>query len=98
MFGPRAQSPRIMVRPGVTDMRKAINGLSILVEEELELDPFEDGTLFRFCNRTGRSTRCSCSSMHPADAGSVGDAAVRYRLLARSCTSKVSISCLIVPQ
>lgn len=54
MFGPRAQSPRIMVRPGVTDMRKAINGLSILVEEELELDPFEDGTVFLFCNRQRR--------------------------------------------
>lgn len=34
----------------VTDMRKAINGLSILVAEHLELDPFA-GHLFAFCNR-----------------------------------------------
>ena len=31
-------------------MRKAINGLSILVEDSLELDPFS-GNLFVFCNR-----------------------------------------------
>lgn len=31
-------------------MRKAINGLSILVEDKLELDPF-CGHLFAFCNR-----------------------------------------------
>lgn len=32
------------------DMRKAINGLSILVEEVLELDPF-GAHLFVFCNK-----------------------------------------------
>ena len=32
------------------DFRKAINGLSILVEEELELDPFST-QVFAFCNR-----------------------------------------------
>jgi len=35
---------------GSTDMRKAINGLSILVENTLEMDPF-CGHLFAFCNR-----------------------------------------------
>jgi len=35
---------------GSTDMRKAINGLSILVEHRLALDPFS-GHLFVFCNR-----------------------------------------------
>ena len=40
----------IYVRPGSTDMRKQINGLSILVQEELCLDPFS-GSLFLFCNR-----------------------------------------------
>jgi len=34
---------------GSTDMRKSINGLSILVEGRLELDPFS-GHLFVFCN------------------------------------------------
>ena len=32
------------------DMRKSINGLSILVEQELDLDPFT-ASLFVFCNR-----------------------------------------------
>ena len=35
---------------GNTDMRKAINGLSIIVESNIELDPFS-GHLFVFCNR-----------------------------------------------
>jgi transposase len=41
---------RIYLAPGATDMRKAINGLSILVEDRLELDAFS-GHLFAFCNR-----------------------------------------------
>ena len=35
---------------GNTDMRKSINGLSILVEDLLDLDPFS-GHLFVFCNQ-----------------------------------------------
>lgn len=41
---------RIYLAPGATDMRKAINGLSILVQDRLELDPLS-GHLFAFCNR-----------------------------------------------
>lgn len=40
----------IYVKPGITDMRKQINGLSILVQEDLKKDPFS-GSLFMFCNR-----------------------------------------------
>lgn len=39
----------IYVRPGKTDMRKQINGLSVLVESEMAKDPFS-GALFLFCN------------------------------------------------
>ena len=35
---------------GATDMRKSINGLSLLVEEQFDLDLFT-GNLFAFCNR-----------------------------------------------
>ncbi|MBC8317944.1 MAG: IS66 family insertion sequence element accessory protein TnpB [Desulfobulbaceae bacterium] len=35
---------------GITDMRKSINGLSILVADQLDLDLFS-GHLFAFCNR-----------------------------------------------
>jgi transposase len=40
----------IYVYPGATDMRKQINGLALMVEEQLEADPFS-GNLFLFCNR-----------------------------------------------
>lgn len=41
---------QVYVATGVTDMRKSINGLSILVAEQLDLDPLT-GHLFCFCNR-----------------------------------------------
>lgn len=41
---------KVYLAPGATDLRKAINGLSILVENQMELDPFS-GYLFGFCNR-----------------------------------------------
>ena len=41
---------KVYLAMGITDMRKAINGLSILVEDQMELDPFT-GHLFGFCNR-----------------------------------------------
>jgi transposase len=47
---PAAFSGRVYLAVGSTDMRKAINGLSILVEQAMDLDPFS-GDLFVFCNR-----------------------------------------------
>jgi len=35
---------------GYTDMRKSINGLSVLIEQSFSLDPF-DSALFVFCNK-----------------------------------------------
>ena len=35
---------------GVVDMRKSIDGLAALVENDLELDPMQ-GVIFVFCNR-----------------------------------------------
>jgi len=43
-------STRVYLAPGVTDMRKAINGLSLLVADQLEQEPLS-GHLFGFCNR-----------------------------------------------
>jgi transposase len=48
MFPPA--NSRVYLAIGSTDMRKAINGLSILVEQHLCKDPFS-GDLFVFCNR-----------------------------------------------
>jgi len=44
---------RIFIRPGFTDMRNAINGLSFCVENEMLQNPFS-GSLFLFCNRQKR--------------------------------------------
>ena len=41
---------QVFIALGATDMRKSINGLSIIVEEELGLDLFT-GNFFVFCNR-----------------------------------------------
>ena len=38
MFSP-ANPAQVYIATGVTDMRKSINGLSILVADQLELDP-----------------------------------------------------------
>jgi len=43
-------SVKIFLRPGTTDLRKAVNGLSVIVQEEIKQDPF-GGSVFLFCNR-----------------------------------------------
>lgn len=49
MFFP-AYNLKVYIALGSTDMRKSIDGLSILVSEEFKLDLFS-GHLFAFCNR-----------------------------------------------
>lgn len=41
---------KVYLACGVTDMRKSIDGLSVLVKEGFDLDPFSP-CLFVFCNR-----------------------------------------------
>jgi transposase len=47
----RLKDRNIYLGIGITDMRKAINGLSLLVETQLEQELFS-GDLFAFCNRS----------------------------------------------
>jgi len=44
------QDVRIYIRTGPTDMRKQINGLAVLAEQKMRMDPLS-GNLFIFCNR-----------------------------------------------
>ena len=53
MLIPDLKKMTLFIRPGITDMRKQISGLSVLVQEELERDPFA-ACLFLFCNRQKR--------------------------------------------
>ena len=41
---------QVFLAVGATDMRKSINGLSLLVEQQFALDLFS-GSYFAFCNR-----------------------------------------------
>ncbi len=47
---PGLESVRVFVRPGPTDMRKSINGLSAIAQQAMAGDPFSGG-LFVFSNR-----------------------------------------------
>jgi len=44
---------RIFLRPGSTDMRKAVNGLTAIVQGRMGQDPFS-GNVYLFCNRERR--------------------------------------------
>lgn len=50
---------RVYIAVGVTDMRKSIDGLSILVSEQMDLDPFA-GHLFAFSNRSRSIVKILC--------------------------------------
>jgi transposase len=41
---------RIFIRPGYTDLRKAVNGLTVLVQEQMGGDPMS-GSVYLFCNK-----------------------------------------------
>ena len=41
---------RIFIRPGKTDLRKAINGLAVLVEQQMQGEVFS-GNVYLFCNQ-----------------------------------------------
>jgi transposase len=47
---------RVYIRPGRTDMRKAINGLLAMIHTEMELKVFER-SVFLFCGLTKRNLK-----------------------------------------
>lgn len=50
MFGDTSKADHIYIACGHTDMRKAIDGLSALVEQSFQLNPYQN-SLFLFCGR-----------------------------------------------
>ena len=50
---------KVYIALGATDMRKSINGLSLLVEEQFELELFS-GNLYAFCNRKRNIVKILC--------------------------------------
>ena len=55
MLGDIPRAEKIYLACGYTDMRKAINGLAAIVQQNFKLDPFSN-SLFLFCGR-------NCSSL-----------------------------------
>lgn len=47
---------RVYLKPGFTDMRKGIDGLCLIIEQSMQLDPFEN-SLFLFCGRKSSSIK-----------------------------------------
>ena len=47
---------KIFIKPGRTDMRKQINGLSSIVETEFKKSPLS-GSLFMFCGRNRKNLK-----------------------------------------
>ncbi|VAW74734.1 Mobile element protein [hydrothermal vent metagenome] len=50
MMHPSNDLPEVFLCRDIVDFRKGINGLTVLVEDALDLDPFSE-KLFIFCNR-----------------------------------------------
>ena len=56
MMRPSNELPAVYLCRDIVDFRKGINGLAILVEEMLSLDPFSE-QLYVFCNRRRNQVR-----------------------------------------
>lgn len=50
MLGDISQAEKIYIACGYTDMRKAMDGLAAMVQQNFKLDPFSN-SLFLFCGR-----------------------------------------------
>lgn len=48
----------IYIRLGYTDLRLGVDGLALLIKQDLRLNPFAPATLYMFCGR--RSDRIKC--------------------------------------
>lgn len=40
---------RAFIKVGYTDLRRGIDGLAAMIQQEFQMDPFEEGTMFIFC-------------------------------------------------
>lgn len=47
---------RFYLKPGETDMRKAVNGLTVIIQNEMALSPFSR-SMYLFCNRRKKILR-----------------------------------------
>ena len=59
---------RVVIACGYVDLRKGIDGLSMIIGDRYHQNPFEKGTLFLFCRseerRVGKECRSRWSPYH----------------------------------
>ena len=58
MIGDISKAEHIYIAVGYTDMRKQIDGLSAIVQQNFKLDPFSN-SVFLFCGRNTRTMKAS---------------------------------------
>ncbi len=60
MIGDISKAEHIYLAVGYTDMRKQIDGLSAIVQQNFKLDPFSN-SVFLFCGRNTRTMKGFCT-------------------------------------
>ena len=58
-----SELPAIYLHREYVDFRKAVNGLCLIVEQELSLNPY-DASLYVFCNRSPARLRQQRATIH----------------------------------
>lgn len=48
---------KIYIKPGLTDMRKGIDGLKLIIGRDMNLNPYQKNVLFLFCGRNRSKIR-----------------------------------------
>lgn len=54
-----AKITRVVLACGTVDLRKGIDGLSMIIGDKYKQNPFEKGTLFLFCGRRSEESKVS---------------------------------------
>lgn len=51
MLNDAAGFKRVFLKVGYTGLRRGIDGMAAVIQQEFQMDPFEEGTMFLFCGR-----------------------------------------------
>ena len=62
---------RVVIARGTVDLRKSIDGLSVIIGDHYGQNPFEKGTLFLFCGKRSDCLSYSFASKNAILIGSI---------------------------
>ena len=60
MLNDATRFKKTYIKVGYTDLRRGIDGLAAMIQQEFSMDPFEEGTLFLFCGRRTDRIKALC--------------------------------------